>query len=134
MTPDPHTAAEGEKHEEESENLVPQRVYRLHSRRQHMFDEQAGLAGKFPGLPRELSGLPGLRHIAPGESPRYASPLARARHAPMLPDIQSIVRRGLRLYNQGDWGFAADQQPVALNLHLYNRVAPEERGRTWKSV
>jgi hypothetical protein len=26
------------------------------------------------------------------------------------------------------------RQPMALNLHLYKRVAPEERGRTWKSV
>jgi hypothetical protein len=28
----------------------------------------------------------------------------------------------------------AARQPMALNVHLYNRVAPEERGRTWKSV
>jgi hypothetical protein len=38
------------------------------------------------------------------------------------------------LYNQGDWRFKPTRQPMALNLHLYNRVAPEERGRTWKSV
>jgi hypothetical protein len=30
--------------------------------------------------------------------------------------------------------FQPTRQPMALNLHLYNRVAPEERGRTWKSV
>ena len=33
-----------------------------------------------------------------------------------------------------DWRFHPTRQPMALNLHLYNRVAPEERGRTWKSV
>jgi len=46
----------------------------------------------------------------------------------------SIVRRVFGLYNQGDWKLQPTRQPMALNLHLYNRVAPEERGRTWKSV
>jgi len=46
----------------------------------------------------------------------------------------SIVRMVFGLYNQGDLRFRPTRQPMALNLHLYNRVAPEERGRTWKSV
>jgi hypothetical protein len=33
-----------------------------------------------------------------------------------------------------DWRFQPTRQPMALNVHLYKRVAPEERGRTWKSV
>lgn len=46
----------------------------------------------------------------------------------------SIVRMAFALYNQGDWRFQPTRQPMALKLHLYKRVAPEERGRTWKSV
>lgn len=95
MSEDSPGADNREYQKEEAENLVPQRVYGLHSGGQYVLHEQAGLTG-------ELTGLPGIRHPAPGESPRYTSQLLRVRHALMLSDRESIVRPGFRLYNQGD--------------------------------
>jgi hypothetical protein len=63
----------------------------------------------------------------------YQTGWERSCRAQMTPEC-SIVRLPLGLYNQGDWRSQADRQPMALKLHLYKRVAPEERGRTWKSV
>src|SRR5579883_532437 len=50
----------------------------------------------------------------------------RRRHPRTAPD-STIVRMAFALYNQGDWRFRPTRQPMALKLHLYKRVAPEER-------
>lgn len=115
---------------------MPKRVDGFDGRGYYGFQEKTGLLSQ---LARLASG----GHPAARQTARYASQLLRVRHAPMLPNrtgstghmpYRSIVQRGFALYNQGDWRFQPTRQPMALNLHLYNRVAPEERGRTWKSV
>jgi hypothetical protein len=78
---------------------------------------------------------PATRHSCCGlATPQcYQTGRSQAPCAKQAPN-RSIVRRAFDLYNQGDWRLEPTRQPMALNLHLYNREAPEERGRTWKSV